>query len=257
LQLPALPVNQGKPAVSVNKLSEQKVLPKFSAKARSVVKPIASLTAGVNLKTKPAKPVLDSAALVSAKKVPAMASLEPVAARKYSRFWYAIGLVVIIAVALFIFKPSNKVEDLSDNTNQQEPASGQVYNIETGEFKDLYPSNDVEKPEPKPEPENEAIVDVEPEILITPVEIDLQVLNGSGVKGAAGKLVDQLEKLGFSISFTGNANRFDYQNMTVIYKAGQEDKFDLVEQHLIDLGYLVVDSEDIGTSDTVIIIVGK
>ena len=51
-------------------------------------------------------------------------------------------------------------------------------------------------------------------------DISLVVLNGSGTPGAAGKFRTYLEGLGYTVSRTGNADAFDYEDITISVKAG-------------------------------------
>ncbi len=63
-------------------------------------------------------------------------------------------------------------------------------------------------------------------------EIDLAVQNGSGVAGAAGKIADSLKKLGYNITSTGNADNFDYEDITIQVKKGQEDLLSALQEDL-------------------------
>ena len=48
--------------------------------------------------------------------------------------------------------------------------------------------------------------------------LTIQVLNGSGTKGEAGKVASLLKAAGYSISSTGNADTFDYQKTVIQIK---------------------------------------
>ena len=56
----------------------------------------------------------------------------------------------------------------------------------------------------------------------SPAPLVIQVLNGSGVPGAAGKVAATLESSGYTISGTGNAGTFDYTNIVIEVKAGEQ-----------------------------------
>ena len=49
-------------------------------------------------------------------------------------------------------------------------------------------------------------------------DLDIQILNGSGTAGAAGGVKDFLAGKGYKNLETGNADNFDYQNVTVRIK---------------------------------------
>lgn len=52
----------------------------------------------------------------------------------------------------------------------------------------------------------------------TSSSLTIEVLNGSGVKGAAGDASDLLQKAGYTVSSTGNADSFDYTKTTIKIK---------------------------------------
>ncbi len=49
--------------------------------------------------------------------------------------------------------------------------------------------------------------------------LNIQILNGSGVVGAATKMSEILKELGYNISSAGNADTFDYENLTIQVKS--------------------------------------
>jgi len=62
-------------------------------------------------------------------------------------------------------------------------------------------------PSPSPSPTPEPLPDL--------TEIKINILNGSGKIGEAGKVGDLLEKAGFESITTGNASRFDYEETVI------------------------------------------
>lgn len=63
----------------------------------------------------------------------------------------------------------------------------------------------------------------------------LEVLNGSGVTGAAKKLADQLKELGYPVVKVGNADRDDYTSHQFFVKKELEDSVDLVILDIKDI----------------------
>lgn len=61
---------------------------------------------------------------------------------------------------------------------------------------------------------------------------NIQVLNGSGVKGAAAKAKDYLESMGYSDVQTGNAEGEDYSKTVIEAKVGQAELFALLKADL-------------------------
>lgn len=62
--------------------------------------------------------------------------------------------------------------------------------------------------------------------------ITVEVLNGSGVAGVAGKMKTLLEEKGYTVSDTGNADNYKYKNTEIIVKAGKEGYIKLLEEDL-------------------------
>lgn len=60
----------------------------------------------------------------------------------------------------------------------------------------------------------------------------VQVLNGSGVAGTAGKMKDLLEEKGYTVENTGNADNYDYETTEILVKAGSVAYLVLLEEDL-------------------------
>lgn len=65
-------------------------------------------------------------------------------------------------------------------------------------------------------------------------DMKIQVLNGSGVAGAAGKVKSSLETAGYENVGTGNADNYDYKGITIQVKDGKRAIGDLIEGDLED-----------------------
>ncbi|MDP3941317.1 MAG: LytR C-terminal domain-containing protein [bacterium] len=88
--------------------------------------------------------------------------------------------------------------------------------------------------------------------------LTVDILNGSGVSGAAGKMSSLLKDLGYVIGSTGNADNFDYQNVTIQVKSTKSKYLPLLKKD-IGSSYSVGDASSSlasGSAD-VVIIVGK
>ena len=78
--------------------------------------------------------------------------------------------------------------------------------------------------QPTPTPKSEEREEASPTATLTPVdevdksELSIQALNGSGTGGAAGTLSDVLKKAGYTVSATGNADKFDYTETVIQIK---------------------------------------
>ncbi len=84
--------------------------------------------------------------------------------------------------------------------------------------------------------------DASPAAELDKSEISIQVLNGSGVAGAAGGVEDILSGADFENISTGNADNYDYQETEISVKAGQTDL-------LQELRQLLAEDYTLGTTD--------
>lgn len=119
------------------------------------------------------------------------------------------------------------------------------------------------KEEPQPEPATPT-----PKPSANPIDkatgldrskLTILVQNGSGEAGVAGKAADILKSLGYAIGSTGNADNFDYKNVTVKVKSSQGEFLPLLVKDL-NANYLVSDSSsDLSAtaSADALVIVGK
>ena len=88
--------------------------------------------------------------------------------------------------------------------------------------------------------------------------IKISVLNGSGVKNSAKTVADQLTSAGFTISYTGNASNFNYQQTFIYFKTGNDVQANLVKDVLT--GRTVQTKENnsvVGTKYDIVVVVGK
>ncbi len=65
-------------------------------------------------------------------------------------------------------------------------------------------------------------------------ELNVQILNGSGTVGAAGEVRDHLTSEGYKNIDTGNADNFDYTNITINIKESRKDFLTDIEDALKD-----------------------
>ncbi len=112
------------------------------------------------------------------------------------------------------------------------------------------------------------VTDSENVSTVTPVpskvEVDkssvaIQVLNGTGIKGEAGKMGEYLVSLGYSEMVTGNASRSNYKETTVSVKLSKKEAGQLIASEL-EKKYTV--SEELGVVEEkdkydVIVILGQ
>lgn len=81
---------------------------------------------------------------------------------------------------------------------------------------------------------------VQPTVTPTPIpqvtkdQIKIQILNGGGVVGAAGKMKSLLEEKGYNIENVGNADAYDYAQTVIKVKPGAKNIADLLTEDLAE-----------------------
>jgi hypothetical protein len=90
-------------------------------------------------------------------------------------------------------------------------------------------------------------------------DLSIQVLNGSGVSGAAGKMSSTLQGLGYAVSSTGNADSFDYEDITIQGKSTKNKAIQTLKTDLSKTYTVTKTTTDLPASSPfdVVVIVGK
>jgi hypothetical protein len=83
-------------------------------------------------------------------------------------------------------------------------------------------------------PAAKAVNPVDPSTGLDRSTLSVEVQNGSGEVGAAGKGADVLKGFGYKISSTENADNYDYQDVTIKVKSTESDFLALLKK---DLGF--------------------
>ena len=89
-------------------------------------------------------------------------------------------------------------------------------------------------------------------------DLKVQVLNGTGVAGAAGKVVSFLTGLGYKNIKTGNADNYDYTETIIRITKAKENYLDLVKKDLSNK-YTLGDTETLEATSSfdLVIVSGK
>ncbi len=90
-------------------------------------------------------------------------------------------------------------------------------------------------------------------------EISIEVQNGSGVAGVAGKVADFLKSFGYKISGTSNADTFDHTNVSISVKSASANYLPLLKSDLSSQ-YTIGDTDSslsASSSADAVVIVGK
>ncbi len=88
---------------------------------------------------------------------------------------------------------------------------------------------------------------------ISPAEVQVRVLNGNGLDGAAGKAAFSLQNAGFATAGTGEADSFNYNKSVIRYGPGKADKAELLRSYLAAGASLQEDST-LGTVDLALVV---
>ncbi len=104
-----------------------------------------------------------------------------------------------------------------------------------------------------------ALVTEIPKVAVNLSEYEIRILNGSGIAGEAGKVRALLEKEGFIVSDTANAEKYDYEETVIEAREGVKKAF--IDKLASVLGQSYVVASDtaslVGENVDVIVIVGS
>ncbi|MBI4097038.1 MAG: LytR C-terminal domain-containing protein [Candidatus Levybacteria bacterium] len=89
--------------------------------------------------------------------------------------------------------------------------------------------------------------------------LSISVQNGSGTKGVAAEMATFLKDLGYSIAATGNADNFDYQNVTIKLKSAQAKYLSQLKKDLAGSYAVGSATSDLSASESAdaVVIIGK
>jgi hypothetical protein len=90
-------------------------------------------------------------------------------------------------------------------------------------------------------------------------KLSIKVENGSGTEGAAGKMSEILKKLGYNNPSTGNADNYNYKNVTIKVKSEKADFLNLLKKDLSKDYTVKTATSDLppSSSTDAVIIIGK
>lgn len=170
------------------------------------------------------------------------------------RFIYLI-IAIVIVLLLFLgskFLGQNKKQSINDVPAATTPTD--------------FPTSTPE-PSPSGSPTPSPTTTPMPTPTINPIDkstglnrskLSVTIQNGSGQAGAAGKAADILKNLGYNIVSTGNADNYDYVNVSIQVKAASSSFLSLLKKDLVS--YTIgSNSADLSTgfSSDALVIIGK
>lgn len=170
------------------------------------------------------------------------------------KFIYVVLAVILALLIFFAFKILGSTNE--NINNKPETPTPTDFPVETSipSPSDSPTPSLTNTPTPKP-----TINPVDTQTGLDRSKLSVTVQNGSGEAGAASKGSDTLKNLGYNVVGTGNANNFEYQNVSIQVKSGKGDYLNLLKK---DLGFTyTVGSTSAnlsnGFSSEALVIIGK
>ena len=178
--------------------------------------------------------------------------------KKPKRFLFLVVAIVIILIIIFA---GNKL-------------LGSKNNKESSEITPTPTEFQIPTDTPEPSPSEEPTLTSKPTSSPTPKptsnpvdsstgldrsKLSVTVQNGSGQAGVAGTGSNFLKQLGYNVTSTGNADNFDYTNVSVSVKNSESEYLNLIKKDL-EKGYSVASTSanlDNGFSSDALVIIGK
>jgi hypothetical protein len=172
--------------------------------------------------------------------------------RNQKRFaLFLVALLIIIVFSVFITIANTKKPTATTTTT----TSATVEETTTTTEEEVSPGpEETSTPTPKP-----TANPVDKKTGLNRSELSVAVQNGSGEVGVAGKMAAILKDLGYNVASTGNADNYDYQNVTIQVKSDSSDFLSLLKSDLSGT-YTIGDTSsdlDASTSEDAIVIIGK
>ncbi len=177
--------------------------------------------------------------------------------KKSKRFLFLVVAIVIIIIIFFL--GSNFLGSKNKKENSEITPTPTEFQIPT----DTPTPSSSEEPTSTPKPTSSPT----PKTASNPVDkatgldrskLSVEVQNGSGEAGVAGKGAGILKDLGYLTS-TGNADNFDYSNVTVKVKSTKSDYLSLLKKDLSASYTIGSSSSDLSASSSAdaLVIIGK
>jgi len=178
---------------------------------------------------------------------------------KRSKFliFFIISILIIVAIFVGLRFFGSKTKKAPTPTLTPTPTEYQLpTETPTPQASETEKLTSVPSPSPTPGP---TINPVDKSTGLDRSKLTVEVQNGSGVGKAAKKAADALKELGYIISSTGNADNYEYSNVTIQVKSSKSNYLSLLQKDL-GLSYTVgtASAELTATSSAdALVIVGK
>jgi len=178
--------------------------------------------------------------------------------KKSKRLLFLIVAIIIILIIIFA---GNKFLGSKDNKENSEitptPTEFQIP-TDTPEPSPSEEPTSTPKPTATPTPKPSSNP-VDKTTGLDRSKLSVEVQNGSGQAGVAGKGSGILKDLGYNVTSTGNADNFDYSNVTIKVKSTKSDYLSLLKKDLSASYTIGSSSSDLSASSSAdaLVIIGK
>jgi len=149
--------------------------------------------------------------------------------RKINKKFIYLALAVFALLIFFTFKILGSTNESVNDKPQVLTPTVFPTEISIPSPSDSPTPSSTNTPTPKP-----TINPVDTQSGLDRSELSVTVQNGSGEAGAASKGSDTLKNLGYNVVGTGNADNFEYQNVSIQVKSAKTDYLNLLKK---DLGF--------------------
>lgn len=175
-----------------------------------------------------------------------LSSSQPIQTVKKKRSPWILLVAFILLIILIIFL----AKQFSSKTKEVENASITPTPEEEFQWPSETPTPEVSLTEeptntPKPKPTSDP---VDKETGLDRSELNIEVLNGSGEKLVGSKGSEVLKSFGYHIVSVGNADNFDYENVTIEVKKEKNQYLTLLKKDLGASYTIGTTSEDLSAS---------
>jgi len=152
---------------------------------------------------------------------------------KKKPIWKRVSKKTILIVAIIVIVIGligGVVYFVTSDAPQEETKTIELPDETNSDFEDV--ADDNITPTPKDEDEEASPTPKDEDEDNTKAEISVSVQNGSGESGVAGDAADILRDAGYEVVSTGNADNFEYEDVTIQVKASAEVALELLEEDL-------------------------
>lgn len=172
---------------------------------------------------------------------------------------FAFLVLVVIILGVVVFFGVRFIGSITKKETAPTPTPTLVQSMPT-ETPTPTPTGGSPTPKSSPTPSPRPTLNpVDPASGLDRSDLSVEVKNGGGVAGAAGKASDFLKNLGYKVISVGNADNFDYQSIVIEVKSAKSSFLSLLKKDLSASYTIGTTSADLSATSSAdaLVIVGK